>query len=139
VHQELQRRAALREPVLDGVWVEAGGDLFVELVDLFADAGDVGVGSGDVRAGGVASVLARCHWGSAGLAAFGVTQSREVPWHRSGEGADAIEVAIIEARGETWVLMRLAGDGGLVHLFDRREWEYFVDAAKAGEFDEAAD
>jgi hypothetical protein len=60
-------------------------------------------------------------------------------WHRSGEGDGAIEVAIIEARGETWVLMRLAGDGGLVHLFDRREWEYFVDAAKAGEFDEAAD
>ena len=48
-------------------------------------------------------------------------------WQRSGEGADAIEVAFTEARGERWVLMRLA---------DTDEWDCFVEAAKQGEFDD---
>ena len=54
--------------------------------------------------------------------------------------AGAIEVAFAAARGQTWALMRVAGDpSGLVLVYDRYEWECFVDGAKNGEFDDAAD
>jgi hypothetical protein len=60
-------------------------------------------------------------------------------WRRSGAGRGAIEVAIVEARGDTWVLMRVAGDpAGRVLVYDRHEWECFLDGAKKGEFDDAA-
>lgn len=60
-------------------------------------------------------------------------------WRRSGTGRGAIEVAFVEARGDTWVLMRVAGDpAGRVLVYDRHEWECFLDGAKKGEFDEAA-
>jgi hypothetical protein len=50
-------------------------------------------------------------------------------------GDGAIEVAF--AGG--WVLMRVAGDpGGRVLVFDRHEWECFLDGARNGEFDDAA-
>jgi Domain of unknown function (DUF397) len=53
-------------------------------------------------------------------------------WWRSGEGEGAIEIAF--ARG--WVLMRVAGDpDGRVLVFDRHEWECFLDGARNGEFD----
>ena len=58
-------------------------------------------------------------------------------WQRSGEGADAIEVAFTEARGAARGRMRLAGDtGGPIHVFDTDEWDCFVEAAKQGEFDD---
>jgi uncharacterized protein DUF397 len=60
-------------------------------------------------------------------------------WRRSGTGTGAIEVAFVEARGDTWVLMRVAGDPtGRVLVYDRHEWECFIDGAKKGEFDHAA-
>ena len=72
-------------------------------------------------------------------------------WRRSGAGGGAgggaddsagdgaIEVAFVEARGEMWVLMRVAGDpAGRVLVYDRHEWECFLDGAKNGEFDDAA-
>jgi hypothetical protein len=60
-------------------------------------------------------------------------------WRRSGEGAGAIEVAFVEALGQLWVLVRIADDPtGLVLVYDRHEWECFVDGAKGGEFDDAA-
>ena len=64
-------------------------------------------------------------------------------WERSGEGDGSIEVAfpLSErwARGD-WVLMRVAGDpAGRVLVFDRNEWECFIDGARNGEFDDAAD
>ena len=38
-----------------------------------------------------------------------------------------------------WVLMRVAGDPGQrVLVFDRHEWECFLDGARNGEFDDAA-
>jgi hypothetical protein len=56
-------------------------------------------------------------------------------WRRSGPGDGAIEVAF--ARG--WVLMRVAGDPAKrVLVFDRHEWECFLDGARNGEFDDAA-
>jgi hypothetical protein len=56
-------------------------------------------------------------------------------WDRSGEGTGAIEVAF---PGD-WVLMRVVGDpGGRVLVFDRNEWECFLDGARKGEFDDAA-
>ncbi len=59
-------------------------------------------------------------------------------WKRSGAGDEAIEVAFADADGERWVLMRLAGDPAVpVHVFNRHEWECFVDGAKRGEFDDA--
>ncbi|HEY0934898.1 MAG TPA: DUF397 domain-containing protein [Trebonia sp.] len=63
-------------------------------------------------------------------------------WERSGEGHGSIEVAFPVsprwARGD-WVLMRVAGDrDGRVLVFDRNEWECFLDGARNGEFDGAA-
>jgi hypothetical protein len=84
-------------------------------------------------------------------------------WHRSGNGDGAIEVAFAHApaadhtapadptaradptdptdradRAE-WVLMRVAGDQEQrVLVFDRHEWECFLDGARKGEFDDAA-
>jgi uncharacterized protein DUF397 len=72
-------------------------------------------------------------------------------WQRSGRGAGAIEIAFAqagpqaslatsaEASAENWVLMRVAGDvDGRVLVFDRNEWECFLDGARKGEFDDAA-
>jgi hypothetical protein len=88
-------------------------------------------------------------------------------WRRSGHGAGAIEVAFARASGARasdapagdalaggaqdggaqdgdppateWVLMRVAGDPAQrVLVFDRHEWECFLDGARHGEFDDAA-
>lgn len=68
-------------------------------------------------------------------------------WARSGAGDGSIEVAFPlgpsggEAawpRGE-WVLMRVTGDpAARILVFDRNEWECFLDGARNGEFDDAA-
>jgi hypothetical protein len=63
---------------------------------------------------------------------------RSQQWRRSSPGDGAIEVAFVDASGERWVLMRIAGDpDGRVLVYDRHEWECFVDGAKKGEFDDA--
>jgi Domain of unknown function (DUF397) len=87
-------------------------------------------------------------------------------WHRSGHGGGAIEVAFTRAgeprqlpepgepheprqprepgeprqpHATEWVLMRVAGDPEQrVLVFDRHEWECFLDGARNGEFDDAA-
>ena len=64
-------------------------------------------------------------------------------WQRSGRGDGAIEVAFARAaapRDEAdWVLLRVAGDPDQrVLVFDRHEWECFLDGARNGEFDDAA-
>ena len=68
-------------------------------------------------------------------------------WQRSGAGDGAIEVALVGAAGEAdadqrdaaWVLMRVCGDAdGRVLVYDRYEWECFLDGVRAGEFDAAA-
>jgi Domain of unknown function (DUF397) len=60
-------------------------------------------------------------------------------WRRSGDGPGAIEVAFVTAHEGLWVLMRVAGDAaGRVLVYDRHEWECFLDGAKKGEFDDAA-
>jgi hypothetical protein len=64
-------------------------------------------------------------------------------WQRSGDGAGAIEVAFAQASlgasSQDWVLMRVAADpDGRVLVFDRNEWECFLDGARKGEFDDAA-
>jgi hypothetical protein len=60
-------------------------------------------------------------------------------WQRSGDGAGAIEVAFARVSSEDWVLMRVAADpDGRVLVFDRNEWECFLDGARKGEFDDAA-
>jgi Domain of unknown function (DUF397) len=67
-------------------------------------------------------------------------------WHRSGDGAGAIEVAMLSPEaapgggpaGAGWVLMRVAGDpAGRVLVYDRNEWECFLDGVRNGEFDDA--
>jgi len=60
-------------------------------------------------------------------------------WRRSGEGDGSIEVAVVTDcdRGD-WVLMRVAGDlAGRVLVYDRHEWECFLDGVRNGEFDDA--
>jgi len=63
-------------------------------------------------------------------------------WQRSGAGAGAIEVAMVTGagpRGQDWVLMRVAGDpAGRVLVYDRHEWECFLEGVKNGEFDDVA-
>jgi Domain of unknown function (DUF397) len=61
-------------------------------------------------------------------------------WQRSGHGAGAIEVAFAcTPAGARWVLMRVAGDPEQrVLVFDRHEWECFLDGARNSEFDDAA-
>jgi hypothetical protein len=68
-------------------------------------------------------------------------------WQRSGggdagDGTGAIEVAFIPEPGASrtqWVLMRVGGDpAGRVLVYDRHEWECFLDGVRDGEFDDAA-
>ena len=84
---------------------------------------------------------------------LGVDHAAQV-WHRSGHGDGAIEVAFVRVGGarstasaqapapaaaQEWVLMRVAGDPEQrVLVFDRHEWECFLDGARNGEFDDAA-
>ena len=61
-------------------------------------------------------------------------------WQRSGQGDGAIEVAMVgrHAGSGDWVLMRVAGDpAGRVLVYDRHEWECFLDGVRNGEFDGA--
>jgi hypothetical protein len=69
-------------------------------------------------------------------------------WQRSGraDGGDedgAIEVAFVAEPGADrteWVLMRVGGDpAGRVLVYDRHEWECFLDGVRGGEFDDATD
>jgi Domain of unknown function (DUF397) len=93
---------------------------------------------------------------------LGIDPDRQ-KWQRSGDEDGAIEVAFIPAAalsagvtsaaggpatspgqpgpaGHTeWVLMRVAGDSaGRVLVYDRHEWECFLDGVRGGEFDEGA-
>ena len=84
------------------------------------------------------------------VSGLGIDLAAQV-WHRSGRGGGAIEVAFVRASsaGSTtsaatadapeWVLMRVTGDPEQrVLVFDRHEWECFLDGARHGEFDDAA-
>ena len=68
-------------------------------------------------------------------------------WQRSGGGAGSIEIAFVGVAAASavapgageWVLMRVAGDPAeRVLVYDRNEWECFLDGVKNGEFDDAA-
>jgi hypothetical protein len=57
-------------------------------------------------------------------------------WQRSGSGDGMIEVALVGVAGDDWVLMRVSGDDdGRVLVYDRNEWECFLDGVRHGEFD----
>ena len=94
------------------------------------------------------------------VAGLGIDLAAQV-WHRSGHGDGAIEVAFarvldtpasLDAAGPgtadpepahrdrvAWVLLRVAGDPDQrVLVFDRHEWECFLDGARNGEFDAGA-
>jgi hypothetical protein len=61
-------------------------------------------------------------------------------WQRSGSGDGSIEVAFIADDGAEaeWVLLRVAGDPDeRILVFDRNEWDCFLDGARNGEFDDA--
>jgi hypothetical protein len=76
------------------------------------------------------------------VAGLGIDVSSQ-DWQRSGDGADAIEIAFVGRSADSgtdteWVLMRVAGDpGGPVLVYDRNEWECFLDGVRGGEFDNA--
>ena len=68
-------------------------------------------------------------------------------WRRSGDGPGAIEIAFASAGASSgvgaarpeWVLMRVADDPDQrVLVYDRHEWECFLDGVRKGEFDDAA-
>jgi Domain of unknown function (DUF397) len=62
-------------------------------------------------------------------------------WRRSGDGDGSVEIAFVAGAGDAgpaWVLMRVAGDPqGRVLVYDRNEWECFLDGVRGGEFDDA--
>jgi hypothetical protein len=62
-------------------------------------------------------------------------------WQCSGTGAGSIEIAMVGADGEAgaqWVLMRVTGDADQrILVYDRNEWECFLDGVRSGEFDPA--
>jgi hypothetical protein len=64
-------------------------------------------------------------------------------WQRSGDGEGAIEIAFAhrpEGTAAEWVLMRVAGDPAeRILVYDRHEWECFLDGVRKGEFDDALD
>ena len=96
---------------------------------------------------------------------LGIDPDRQ-QWQRAGDEDGALEVAFIPAAavsagvtsaaghaargparsprqpglaGPEWVLMRVAGDpAGRVLVYDRHEWECFLDGVRGGEFDEGA-
>jgi Domain of unknown function (DUF397) len=64
-------------------------------------------------------------------------------WQRSGTGDGSFEIAFVSSAvsparpGADWVLLRVAGDpAGRVLLYDRTEWECFLDGVSRGEFDD---
>jgi Domain of unknown function (DUF397) len=63
-------------------------------------------------------------------------------WRRSGDRDGAIEIAFVPETADDrteYVLMRVAGDtAGRVLVYDRHEWECFLDGVRNGEFDEGA-
>ncbi|MGH3398421.1 MAG: DUF397 domain-containing protein [Streptosporangiaceae bacterium] len=60
-------------------------------------------------------------------------------WQRSGSGDGMIEVALVDAADSDWVLMRVSGDeADRVLVYDRHEWECFLDGVRHGEFDGAS-
>ncbi|HLM89288.1 MAG TPA: DUF397 domain-containing protein [Streptosporangiaceae bacterium] len=76
---------------------------------------------------------------------LGIDPAAQV-WRRSGRGHGAIEIAFarapdLESPGSgRWVLMRVTGDPEQrVLVFDHHEWECFLDGARNGEFDGAAE
>ncbi len=63
-------------------------------------------------------------------------------WRRSGDGEGSIEIAFVPGAGGAaeWVLMRVTGDpDGRILVYDRHEWECFLDGARGGEFDDGAE
>ena len=71
---------------------------------------------------------------------------RAQDWQRSGGGAGSIEIAFVgfggaaAPAGGEWVLMRVADDPAQrVLVYDRHEWECFLDGVKNGEFDDGAE
>jgi hypothetical protein len=76
---------------------------------------------------------------------LGIDPAAQV-WRRSGRGDGAIEIAFARAPDPEspgsgcWVLMRVTGDPERrVLVFDHHEWECFLDGARHGEFDGAAE
>jgi hypothetical protein len=70
---------------------------------------------------------------------LGIDPSR-LAWRSSGRSSGSIEIATAgphgEPSGQAWVLMRVAGDpDGRVLVYDRHEWECFLDGVRNGEFD----
>jgi hypothetical protein len=70
-------------------------------------------------------------------------------WQRSGDRDGGIEIAFVPAAAAAagpgsagcteWVLMRVAGDpDSRILVYDRHEWECFLDGARGGEFDDGA-
>lgn len=64
-------------------------------------------------------------------------------WQRSGAGSGSFEVAFVgggpgedDAIAAQWVLLRVADDpADRVLVYDRTEWECFLDGVRGGEFD----
>lgn len=60
----------------------------------------------------------------------------DMPWRTSGDGDGMFQVAIIRLDdGTVWVLIRLVGKPD-VQIYNKHEWDCFVDGVRSGEFDD---
>jgi len=59
-------------------------------------------------------------------------------WRSAGTGDGSVEVACAGTGSAAWVLLRVAGDPvGRILVYDRHEWECFLDGVRQHEFDDA--
>ena len=60
-------------------------------------------------------------------------------WLAAGQDNGAVQVAFVGDPQPQWVLLRVAGDAhGRVLVYDRHEWDCFLDGVRHGEFDDVA-
>jgi hypothetical protein len=110
-----------------------------------------GAGAIEVAVARVTSDVSRAAGvsGRAGVSpAASVPVTAAVPGEAVASGASGATVAcgnndsheLAMPRDGDWILMRVADDPARrVLVFDRNEWECFLDGARNGEFDDAAD
>jgi hypothetical protein len=97
--------------------------------------GDGAIEVAFARAGGARAVDTPASDAPAGRARADDAPADDAP----ADGAPADGARDGDPAATEWVLMRVAGDPAQrVLVFDRHEWECFLDGARHGEFDDAA-
>ncbi len=122
-----RRAARTAKPTIEALGIDVAAQSWHR-----SGAGDGSVEVAFVRAGGGAGSA-----GAVGCADGGGAGGRGAGGGGAGGGGAG---KAGEAAGADWVLIRVAGDSaGRVLVYDMNEWACFLDGARNGEFDDAAD